>query len=493
MRFYDGVTDSLHLMRLTDWRRAHVLHVLGYDGVTCSPVKKSEDALYRSSAFLGSDELIYEVGPIHDLNKLPDGIEAVADGYVDRYGDFVPRTDFTKSDALRNWLAQHRQPRHDEEAIRTAVGHMLGCTTESLKAAARLLAAPGVHPQEVREVDDPVDAALLTWGIEPTEGRRQQVMELAGGLRKSEDFRPAMVPLDVMPVTPAAKSAAEAIRRAEAKQLIYEAQLGGKHSSGTAVAMDPQTDSLWMLKPGSGPLSPGAGMADSKVTQARREVATAQVGRSLLPSNFPDTQLVTMGGHEVAAIKVVPRDAVPAQRLTIDARAVFGPHIIDGSLFQWAAIDWVLGNVDRHSGNILVAPGRAVYLIDHGSTLAGAHFSPASDPSSFVPFYLRAWAPQWKTLSADQRRKAMPEGTKGLHIAFRHWIRDVFTVDRLAPVKNLAPDAYQAVLSRLNDMQESEDPLDHLLDLWAGMGADPGDAQNADVAHDAQQGPAGQS
>lgn len=493
MRFYDGVTDSLHLMGLKDWRRAHVLHVLGYDGVTCSQVKKSENSLYRSSAFLGSDELVYEVGPIHDLNKLPDGIEALADGYVDRYGDFVPRTDFTKSDALRTWLAQHRQPRHDEEAIRSAVGHMLGCTTEALKAAARLLAAPGAQPQEVREIDDPVTAALMTWGIEPTEGRRQQVMELAGGLYKSEDFRPAMVPLDVNPVTPSAKPAAEGIRRAEAKGLIYEAQLGGKHSSGTAVAMDPQGDTLWMLKPGSGPLSPGAGIADTNVTQARREVASAQVGRSLLPSAFPDTQLITMGGHEVAAIKVVPRDAIPAQRLTVDARAVFGPHIIDGSLFQWAAIDWVLGNVDRHSGNILVAPGRAVYLIDHGSTLAGQNFAPATDPSSFVPFYLRAWAPQWKTMTTDARRKAMPDGTPGLHVAFRHWVRDVFTTDRLAPVQELAPDAYAAVLARLKDLQASEDPLDHLLDLWAGMPNDPGDAQNADVARVAQQGPAGQS
>lgn len=479
MKFYDGVRDALGVMTAPGWRRTHVLHVLGYDGVCCTALRKSEDALYRSSAFLGSDDMIYEVGAIHDLNLLPAGVEAVADGYVDRHGDFVPRSDLTKSDALRAWLQQHQQPRHDTEAIRDAVGHMLGSTTEALKAAARLLAPEGAEPQEVKEVDDPLDAALLTWGLEPTAARRAQLQELAG-LQKSE-IRPALVPMHVEPVTPAAQAAAEAIRRAEAQRLIYEAQLGGKHSSGTAVAMDPRSDALWMLKPGSGPLSPAAGIGDTDTSQARREVAAATVGRLLCPANFPDTQLITMGGHEVAAIKVVPRDAVPAQRLTIDPRRVFGSHVTDGTLFQWAAIDWVLGNVDRHGGNILVAPGRAVYLIDHGSTLAGPGFSPATDSKSFVPYYLRAWAPHWKSLSVAQRRQAVPDTSPGVHQAFRHWIRDVFTADRLAAVHELAPEAWPYVMARLRDLQAATDPLGHLLDLWTGV------AQPAGVAQAVQQ------
>ena len=504
MKIYDGVADALHLMHMAAGRRAHILHVLHYDGICCSRLRKSTDALYRSSAFLGDDDLVYEVGPIHDLGIVPDGVEVVADGYIDRYGDFVPRSNLVKTDALRTWLASHRQPRHDVEAVRQAVGHMLGSTTEKLKAAARLLAPEGAEPQEVVEVDDPVDAALLTWGLEPTPGRRQQLMELAGGLSKSEDFRPALVPMDVEPFQAADQPAAEAIRRAEAQGLIYEAQLGGKHSSGTAIAMDPRSDALWMLKPGSGSLSPGAGIRDTAVTQTRREVATARVGRSLMPSNFPDTQLVLMGGHEVAAIKIVPREAVPAQRLSIDPRAIFGPHVMDGSLFCWAAIDWVLGNVDRHSGNILVAPGRSVYLIDHGSTLAGPHFDPAHDPSSFVPFYLRSWAPHWKRMDARQRRDSLPDASPGQHAAFRSWIRDVFTADRLQPVQELAPSAYPYVAERLRDLQQAGDPLAHLLDLWSGAegprflaGHDEQHlldvVQKTEVARDVQQAVPGQS
>lgn len=482
MKLYDGVHDSLCLMKLEVWKRAHLLDVLGYDGVTCSLVQKSEDALYRSSAFLGDDELIYEVGGIHDLNLLPHGVEAVADGYIDRYGDFVPRSNLTKTDALRTWLQAHQKSSHDAEAMRVTVGHMLGHldSEEALLTAAQLLAPPGAQWREVTEGSNPVDSALLAWGLTPTDTLRAQLLELAP-IAKAEGFRPALTPMHVESVQPNGEPVADAVRRAEAKQLIYEAHLGGKHSSGVAVAMDPRDDTLWLLKPGSGPLSPGAGIQDVSTTQARREVAAANVGASLLPATFPPTYLLTMGGQEVAAIRVVPRDAVPAKSLTVDARKIFAAHAADGTLFQWAAIDWVLGNVDRHGGNVLVAPKGRVYLIDHGSTLAGSGFNPAVDAKSFVPYYLRAWAPDWAHLDIKQRRAALPDAAPGVHVAFGHWIRNVFTADKLRPIHELAPEAEPAVLSRLRDLQVASDPLGHLLDLWTGV------ASPSHVAHAVQQ------
>jgi hypothetical protein len=81
---------------------------------------------------------------------------------------------------------------------------------------------------------------------------------------------------------------------------------------------------------------------------------------------------------------------------------------LEGTVHKWAVLDYVLGNVDSHSGNIM-ARGDRVFLIDHGSAFAGKSFSPATDKYTFTPAYLRALAPSnFKSLSSNEKLKALP-------------------------------------------------------------------------------------
>jgi hypothetical protein len=143
------------------------------------------------------------------------------------------------------------------------------------------------------------------------------------------------------------------------------------------------------------------------------------------------------------------------------------PYRQNSTLFKWSFIDYVLGNPDRHSQNLMADPdNKIVRLIDHGSALAGSGFDPSGDENSFIPFYLRAWTGQKFTkMSPHDRLRYMPSlGDRGAQI-FDQWVEHVnehhvaeilsdYHVDPSAALERIAkiramPGAKWMVLNRL--------------------------------------------
>jgi Phosphatidylinositol 3- and 4-kinase len=116
--------------------------------------------------------------------------------------------------------------------------------------------------------------------------------------------------------------------------------------------------------------------------------------------------------REVAGIRLLPPPSQNMNQLRRqDAgapRRLLSMYLPSGDLHRLAAMDYILGNTDSHSGNVMVL-GDRITLIDHGSAFAGPSFNPAHDPKTYVPFYLRIMAPgNWKELTPGQRYAALP-------------------------------------------------------------------------------------
>jgi hypothetical protein len=91
-------------------------------------------------------------------------------------------------------------------------------------------------------------------------------------------------------------------------------------------------------------------------------------------------------------------------------------------------MDYVLGNPDRHSQNLMIdEDGRTLRLIDHGSALAGQSFDPAHDENSFIPYYLRAWTGMKfaQIDDAPARLRQMPTAGIDGEKALARWLRDI--------------------------------------------------------------------
>jgi hypothetical protein len=75
---------------------------------------------------------------------------------------------------------------------------------------------------------------------------------------------------------------------------------------------------------------------------------------------------------------------------------------------------------------------KKIALIDHGSAFAGESFDPAHDENSFVPFYLRAWAPKkFNALREADKLRQMPRLDEDSARVLSHWLSEV-NVDKLS-------------------------------------------------------------
>lgn len=262
---------------------------------------------------------------------------------------------------------------------------------------------------------EPEKTALFAYGLEPTDHNVKTlcaVMGLNRPLRKSlEVSRSARVEAG----TPDAQPTAEAVQRAFRDEFVVPVKLTGKHSQGSLLARDEQGGGgVFLLKPGSGAVSPAAGVAEESASQSRREVAFYAVASDWgLGAYVPETHLVTVDGKEYAAIKLLPwnhqnLDRVRREDTSLPKKA-FGGYLPDGTLHKWGALDFVTGQPDRHAGNLMIGENNRISLIDAGSAFAGADFDPAHDKNSFVPYYLRYAAPAgFNNLSTEDRLKYMP-------------------------------------------------------------------------------------
>jgi hypothetical protein len=318
---------------------------------------------------------------------------------------------------------------------------------DSLMEAARLLREGGLHddpshrPHAVLHEGDDEAAALSAAGLEPTEENRLALRGLAAveGVRKSEavvddSAEGLKESAQVAPGAPEAREAAGAIARAVKAGRTHPVSLrGGKHAAGAVLADDPETGRALLLKPGSGRQSPAAGARDETATQSQREAAFWHALDGMgLGAYAPRGDLVLVDGRQYAAVEWLSEAAgfAPMYRRFRDDQAglrlALLPLLGDGTLHMLAAADWVLGQTDRHSRNVLSSEDRPVQLIDQGSALAGRGFDPANDPNSFTPYYLRVWAPEgWARLPPGERLAGLPRATVDGERSLRSWLGSV--------------------------------------------------------------------
>lgn len=290
-----------------------------------------------------------------------------------------------------------------ESALRAAKFLAGGATRDPATFRKRLWQHGGDHEK----------AALAHYGLEisPKNLKALRAAISVGKMEKS-----AVEPIKDLKVeagTPDALGVAQTIQRAAADEFVLPVDLGGKHSHGSMLARDDEKGETWLLKPGSGEQNPAAGESQEPASQSRREVAFWHAAKALgVEHYYPRAELLLINGKEYAALQMLPWSFKTLDKLKDEdrhaAQQVVAGYVQHGIAHIWGFVDAVFGNPDRHAQNLMYR-GRDVVLIDHGSAFAGSDFSPGSDEASFVPYYLRAAAPDdFSSLDAHRKLDYMP-------------------------------------------------------------------------------------
>lgn len=294
----------------------------------------------------------------------------------------------------------------------------------------QVLSEEAQHRALWREDADPVRAALVAYAQEPTPEAIKTVRAWMDMAEKNPSSRveeevPAQA---VAPKVPAdGQAAADAVRRAFDAAHVFKVALGGKHSAGSMLARDPEGGKTLLLKPAAGGQSAAAGAAEDLSTQPQREAAAWHLAEEWgLGQYLPRADLLLVGEIEVAAIEMLQKpftllEDIDQQSPGI-ARMFLKKYLAGGTLHRWGFFDYVIGNPDRHARNMMADPKGSVRLIDEGSAFAGEKFDPARDRNSFVPFYLRAWAPRhFNSAPLSSKTKWMPRLGQADERELRMW------------------------------------------------------------------------
>ena len=390
---------------------------------------------------------------------------------------------------LRTLLAREALQKSSNNLIDTdicrhpVVDDMLGFDphlNDAFKAARFLSGLKDIPMEAVRAAlysadGDPVAAALMAYGMEVTPQARKAIAGVAplASIQKAEP-----VSVEAQSVTaprPEGEDTAQSVSRAFADGYVYSVGLNGRHSKGAMVARDSRANKVWLLKPGSGGGSPAAGANQDPSTQSEREAAWFQVALAVgLDKWFPKTELLHIDGKEFAAIALLPFDYRNFDKIrrndSGEIRRILQPLVSDGTLHKLAALDFVLGNSDRHAQNCMANPAGQMKLIDHGSAFAGSAFAPGLDQNSFVPFYLRAWAPDtsFNNMSLDEKLRYMPRIGHAAAHEIRVWVMGIKQTQILPILMAYGIDP-APVLARLAILREriSVLPADTVINqLW---------------------------
>lgn len=370
--------------------------------------------------------------------------------------------------------------------------------------AARFLSGrPRVAAVELRnfvweEDGDVVAAALRAYGMADDDQHRQALrgVLLASGLEKADaqedaiaslsapdgDDKKPRQPTSIDAVTASGDDVAALVAHAFKHGDVESVALRGKHSHGSQVVRDEKTGEAWLLKPGSGEPSPAKGIANTKGSQSAREACFYACAKAVfgLEQSLPRCELLLVDGKPVAVMRFLPPEFRSledrARENSMSVLWTLHAYAKTGTLFKWAVMDWVLGQIDRHGRNLMADNGQPerVYLIDHGSTFAGPDFDPAHDRSSFVPYYLRAWSPRrFNTLPPAEKLRRMPRADAHVEVLLRDWVSGLHA-DTLAATCNrygLDPRACVDRLARLRALcsdPEVKDISEAIDALWVG-------------------------
>lgn len=430
-------------------------------------------------------ELLRNYPWLHDDPDMPHDVEGLVDtldnsqAFEAEIEDLGDSSTLTKAESN---LAS-REIRPDSPHVLDQLGHNHNLMS-TFDAARHLVRGNEPSLDQVRkalwEADGDVErAALHAHGIEPSEGNLRALRAVRDITSHKKGEPQTVTARDVQPGTPDASEFAAAVGRAFSDRFVFPVEMDGKHSKGTLLARDVEGGDVFLLKPGSGGDSPAAGVAEEMASQSRRESGFwAVVDAWGIGNNYPEAHLVLVDGKEYAALKLLPwRYKTVDKELKNDpalGRRLLEPYLNSGLLFRWAVADFVLGNPDRHANNLMSdsedPPGRAdVKLIDQGSAMAGNDFDPAHDQNSFVPYYLRAWAPiAFNRLTTDEKVHVMPRLSSHGEADLRGWIDNIHADElQLILVRfGINPEPALARLAKLKALS-AEFPSDEAVDkIW---------------------------
>lgn len=271
---------------------------------------------------------------------------------------------------------------------------------------------------------------------------------------------------------PDALHIAEAILRGFEAEQVEPVKLDGRYARGTFLVRDPADGGAWLLKQAN-LQSPAEGLDQDDASQAVREACFYQVGSLLgLKDSLNETGLLIIGDQEIAAMRLIPwgwenMEDVRQAEGPQGCQRILRPALSSGLLYQWAALDYVLGNPDRHAGNMMT-DGEWVVLIDHGSALAGDEFDP-NDSNTFCPYYLRCWgASNFAKLSPKERYRMIPHPNDIQEEMLKVWVESlpVDSVRVKLESYGVDPKPFQA---RLATLRSQEKVGDYLCRWWAGL------------------------
>lgn len=405
-------------------------------------------------------------------------------------------TSYANKSALKKWEAGLNQWKNNsltksnlfKDDVNSEIVHdMLGYNhhlMSTFDAAKFLIAGHTPTLDQARKAlwehdGDAEKAALAAHGLDVSEGNLR-ALRAVRDLRHHKKNEPVVATAQsVVAGTPEAQKAAESVERAFKDRFVFPVKLGGKHSDGSLLARDTSGSETYLLKPGSGGISPAAGDHDDPVSQSRREAVFWHVADYWgLGDYLPETNLVIVDGHEYACMKLLPWKYKTLDKLNKNdssvGQKVLAPYLKSGTLHKWAVLDYVLGNPDRHANNVMAdatgdTPQADVKLIDHGSALAGDNFDPANDQNSFVPYYLRAWViGPFNTLTVEQKLKVMPRVDDHVADELHAWVSELHAHELQAHLLRYGvdPEPSLARLAKLK-MLISEQPVDLAINrLW---------------------------
>jgi hypothetical protein len=362
----------------------------------------------------GDDQDIkQQLGKAHPYLLSTFGYDAPVEVFIDSlnqqqlYSAFVGDIALTKTQLSDSSNPQLRTGDDYLAFLRSAVEFLSGVQVDDVTVRQAILAHDG----------DEKKAMLLAHNLQPTKSNLEALEAvLMASFEKSEgDDAPHIVQFKTIePFNASAQSFAKIVQRANNVANIQTIHFQrGKHSAGTLIAKDPETHCALILKPGAGKQNPALGEKQNAASQGCREAAFYALAAACGLAEFlPECHLLIIDGIEYATMKFLHnawQDGNTLKALDPNAaRTILAPYLNNGMVHKWAVMDYVLGNPDRHSGNVMFC-GNQVRLIDHGSALAGIDFQPPIDKHSFVPYYLRVFCPAgFGQLAADQKFKILP-------------------------------------------------------------------------------------
>lgn len=355
-----------------------------------------------------------------------------------------------------------------EAPSRASISDQLGADPEldAYLAAAAFLAGKEPDSSALREArvehdGDDEAIALHACGLHADEASRLALRGVLGAsvLGKAEEVIEGPQDVkDCVAASPDGEAFAATVRAAAEKGEVTPIQLGGKHSRGTAVARDPETHQRILLKPGSGKQSSAAGMAETEASQSKREAAFYAAAKAMGLGHFvPEAHLLLVDGTEVAGLRLLPppwRNMNQLRRADkAGPRRLLSIYFGGGDLHRLAAMLYILGETDAHSGNIMTAAGD-IKLIDHGSAFAGSSFNP-KDSKTYVPFCLRVMAPgNWKQLTPGQKYTTLPRLHSQSATSLGNWLHGLSADHIASAISRYGIDPAPSI-ARLRELQTS--------------------------------------